>query len=327
MLPDLRDSTLQGRYSVRDLAARGPHATVFRATATGSGDSVAVKVFDALARQSPPFIAAFRDLSRRARAIDDPHIVPLLAYGQDEGSYYHVSEWSGDAMLNQPHRAGAGSVGEAVRMAAEVAAGLVALHDAGLIHGHLKPANIRRRLGGAVAVAGGGEPLLIDIRQLAQGDPGRSAAYLSPEQILSQPLSPRTDLYALGIILYHLTTGRFPFSGPDAAATLRSHIEQPAISPRDLNAEIDPRLDALIGRLLVREPAGRPGSAAELRDELLALQALYPESPPMASADDAAGESESRRGWMARLFRSRQGTIPRQPRTDGTDLSAPSLHD
>jgi serine/threonine protein kinase len=326
-LPDLQGMTLQDRYLVGDRAARGPNATIFRATVLDTGDTVALKAFDALARQSPPFIAAFRGLSREARAINSPCVVPLLAYGQSGGTYYQVAEWTGDAVPSRLRLDGRVNVGQAVGLAAEAAAGLAVLHHSNLIHGHLKLSNIRRRLGGSVAIAGAGEPLLVNIEQLAQGDPSNSAAYLSPEQILSQPLSPRTDLYTLGVILYQLATGQVPFSGPDAAATLRSHIEQVPISPRELNPEIDPRLDALIGRLLIRDPAGRAGSAEELRDELLAIQSLYPEPAPAASSTASTGEAEARRGWMARLFRTRQDGANRGPRTDGTELSAPSLLD
>jgi hypothetical protein len=128
----------------------------------------------------------------------------------------------------------------------------------------LKPENVLLTAGGTAKLVDFGLARSMASRLTSEGAIAGTAFYLAPEFALGQPFDGRADLYALGVMLYELTTGRLPFVGDDPLAVISQHLHAPVVPPRAKNAEIPPALDALIVRLLSKAPTDRPASASEV---------------------------------------------------------------
>jgi serine/threonine protein kinase len=189
---------------------------------------------------------------------------------------------TGVSLVQFLNERGRPSVTAACRIAREIASGLAAAHAHNLLHRDIKPGNI-------FLEAPRGRVKLLDfgLATSASGD-GRltqtgmvvgTPAYMSPEQARGLPLDVRADLFSLGAVMYHLTTGRMPFEGPDSLAVLTAlAIDTPA-PVREANPKVPARLEALIDRLLCKSVAGRPDSAVEVVDELKAIEKELTEVP------------------------------------------------
>jgi serine/threonine-protein kinase len=152
----------------------------------------------------------------------------------------------------------------------EIVAGLAYAHEQGIVHSNLGAEKIFAdsrgiKIGGMALGHLGGRFNLMEAPMLRQ-----DAAYLAPEQVLAQPIDARTDLYALGVILYQLLTGRLPFQGSESEL-LHAHLEQDPLSPHALNQQIPPSLAGLILKMLSKDPAARYDSATDVQRFLRAL--------------------------------------------------------
>ena len=308
----LLDTKLAGRYTVERLIGRGGMATVYLATDSRHHRSVAMKVF------SPQLAAAvgadrFLHEIRIAARLAHPHIVPLFDSGaveagletQDAGLeqlesqvprpasilYYTMPYIAGDSLRDRLRREGALPVGEAVRIAHRMAEALAYAHAREVIHRDIKPENI---------LLGEGEPMLADFgiaratgfteeRLTGAGMVIGTPTYMSPEQVSGEPLDGRSDVYALGCVLYEMLLGQPPFVGGSAEVLLRrQRVEKPpAIAP--LRPSVTPRLQEAIDRALAKVPGDRFQSAADFAAELEAIA-----SEPLVSG---ARQSAPPRRW------------------------------
>ncbi|MCN9241903.1 serine/threonine protein kinase [Streptomyces sp. RY43-2] len=162
----------------------------------------------------------------------------------------------------------------AVAVAAQLCAALSAVHAVPIVHRDLKPRNVMVRPDGTVTVLDLGVASVMDTdttRLTHTGSPIGSPAYMAPEQAMGGAVGPYTDLYALGVLLHELLTGQAPFTGTTALGVLHRHLYDPPAPVRTLRPEVPEALEALVLRLLAKDPQHRPASAQETYEELLPL--------------------------------------------------------
>ncbi|WP_405012655.1 protein kinase domain-containing protein [Kitasatospora sp. NBC_01539] len=264
---------LNGRYELVEILGVGGMATVFRALDHQLGRQVAVKVLNGGLADDPRFADRFGREAQLAAMLVHPRIAMVFDSGVDHGSPYIVMELvQGRTLGRLLAEAGPLPVDRAVGIAAAVCEALEVAHGAGLVHRDVKPGNIMITDDGGVKVvdfgiaranSSAGQQLTQSAAVLG------TAAYLSPEQATASPLDGRSDLYAVGCVLAEMLTGEPPFTAATPVAIAFKHVrEQPApVSVR--RAGIPPELDVAIMRLLAKDPADRPATAAAARAELL----------------------------------------------------------
>jgi eukaryotic-like serine/threonine-protein kinase len=281
--------TLAGRYELAEVIGRGGMGRVYRATDRVLGRSVAVKILPGvLADQDPTSVARFEREARAAAALSHPAVVAVYDTGADEAARFIVMELIAGRSLEAILRdQGALDPDRAVRIATRVADALAAAHAAGIVHRDVKPGNVMVAADGSVKVLDFGIARAIDSTTLTQtSSVVGTAAYMSPEQALGKPADERSDIYALGCVLYALLTGHPPFAGEGAAAILNQHAN---VAPRSLRAEnnrVPPALDALVMQMLAKSPDERPQSAEQVRDQLTS-SARGRSAPPEITAPTA----------------------------------------
>ncbi len=172
------------------------------------------------------------------------------------------------------------SLEETVAVARQVCAALEHAHSHGIVHRDLKPENVLITPGAVAKLSDFGLAHSVASRLTSQGTVVGTVFYLAPEVVLRQGVDVRADLYALGVMLYELVAGELPFTGDDPLSVISQHLHAVAVPPRAKNADIPPALDALIVRLLSKDPDGRPGSAAEVLRSLNAPDILDRDAQP-----------------------------------------------
>jgi len=249
---------------------------------------VAVKRYDPRVRRDVRFVAHFRREARQARALRHPHVHRTLSYGYCDDGYYLVTPYAPAGNLERYMTGGReGTVlSEVVRIFEDVCDGLGYIHERGLLHRNLKPTNVLLHSDGRAAIADvgplyqvGGSDLTMTVATLG------TITYFSPEQIMSGALSPASDIYAAGVMLYQACVGRLPFSAASPLALARSHLNDAPPAPRAFNPDLSPALDAVILRSLEKDPARRFSTARDLGLALAACpEAPHSEAPPIALA-------------------------------------------
>jgi serine/threonine-protein kinase len=268
---DTARGTLAGRYELAEVIGRGGMGAVYRGVDLVLGRAVAVKMLPGtLADQDPTSVARFEREARAAAALSHPSVVAVYDTGADETARFIVMELiSGRSLEAIVRDQGPLEPDRAAAIAAGVADALAAAHAAGIVHRDIKPANVMIASNGSVKVLDFGIARAMDSTTLTQNaSVVGTAAYMSPEQALGKPADERSDIYALGCVLYALLAGHPPFSGDGAAAILNQHAH---VAPRPLagkNSRVAPELNALVLEMLAKSPEDRPQTAAEVRDRL-----------------------------------------------------------
>jgi serine/threonine protein kinase len=255
-------------------------------------ERVALKVLRRELAERPGALEQLKRELALARRVSHPHVCRIFdvgfhlrtrAEGPERIAFLTMELLQGEPLSALLRRRGALPPEEVLPLARQLAEGLGAAHEAGIIHRDLKSANVLlvpAPAGGAprAVITDFGLALAADAASPEPAAPGTrlvgTPAYMAPEQLEGGPLTPSTDLYALGILLFELLTGARPFSGEDARATALLRLHAPAPSPRQLRPELDARWEALLLRALERAPARRFQSAREL------LAALPPPTAP-----------------------------------------------
>jgi serine/threonine protein kinase len=266
-MSDLANSTL-GQYRLLEAIGHGGMATVYKAYQESLDRFVAVKVL--LANRDPQFAVRFKREARAIAALQHHNILPIYDYGEQNGLLYFVLQYVEQGvtlhdMLGQPI-----APALALRITGHVLSALEYAHGRGVVHRDIKPANILMPSPVWALLADFGiAKLLNDSQQLTMtGFIIGTAAYMSPEQAAGKVIDARTDLYALGIVLYEMLTGRVPFDAETPMALLTKHVYEPPPSPRSLNPDLSPLIEAVLLRALAKDPNQRYQSAAEMAAEL-----------------------------------------------------------
>jgi len=251
---------LRGRYRLDSQIGRGGMGVVYRATDLELHRPVAVKVIS----ENSSSDARERLLreARAAAALNHPHIVSVYDVGQANGLPFFVMEFvDGPSLSRSPPT----NVARIVEIGLQICGALEHAHTNKIVHRDLKPDNVLISTTGQsvkladLGLALPGQAARISHAGLVLGTP----SYMAPEQALGHKVDARTDLYALGVLLYELTTGRVPFAGEDALTVLSQHVHAPPVPPRVLRSDLPRALEVLILRLLEKNPDGRFQTAGE----------------------------------------------------------------
>jgi len=302
-------SPLAARYRLEDVIGRGGMSTVYRATDSKLGRTVAVKVLLAgLADEDAAYVARFEREARAAAALRNPAVVAVYDVGVDGEVRFivmeHVSGRSLAALLSGGRPLG---VQDAERIGEQVAGALGAAHERGIVHRDIKPANVMLTDDGKVKVLDFGVARMLDGTTITQeASVLGTAAYMAPERALGAPGDARSDIYSLGCLMYAMLAGAPPFRGEHAAALLHQHVNAAPRHVRELRAGVPATLDALVDRMLAKSPAARPRSAYEVRDHLAA--ASDPTAPTVTLAP-IAPHPRRRRALVAALALAAGGLI------------------
>lgn len=297
---DAPGQTLARRYRLGAAIGRGGMGVVYRASDVVLRRVVAVKVLPReLAEQDPARVARFEREARLAASLAHPGVVTVYDMGVDDSLRFIVMEHLSGHDLAEVMRTRAPlAPGEAARIAGSVADAIFAAHAIGIVHRDIKPANVMITDAGEVKVLDFGLARLLAATSITQTTTALgTAAYMSPEQALGGHADERSDIYALGCVLYATLTGRPPFAGESAAAILYQHVSADPTPPCAANPRVAPQLEALVLQMLAKEPEARPQSAAWVSARL----AQVPAEAARGRSRSAAPRGE-RRGEAARTL-------------------------
>jgi serine/threonine protein kinase/Tol biopolymer transport system component len=292
-----------GPYEVQSLLGAGSMGEVYRARDKRLGREVAIKVLPALGSADPGRLERFELEARAAAALNHPNILAVYDIGAHEGLPYVVSELLHGQTLREHLRSGPLPVRKAVDYAAQIAHGLEAAHEKGITHRDLKPENLWVAPGGRTKILDFGLAKLADgafptgladaSTQTPMTTPGTilgTVGYMSPEQLRGLPTDHRSDIFALGAILYEMVSGTRAFRGETAADTITAILkESPPPLPVDL--KVPPALERIIERCLDKTPAARFQSAGDLAFALEGLSAYAEHAAPQPPSRRPLGVS------------------------------------
>jgi hypothetical protein len=290
MNPDLSEGQAFGAYRLIDRVGTGGMGVVYRAEQLPLGRTVALKVIRPETSESGDYRARFLREARLAAAVDHPHIVSVFDFGEHSGRLYLTMQWVDGVDLQRLLDQRRLDPGRAVRIGTQIAAALGAVHRVGMLHRDIKPANILvRDIGGEV------HAYLTDfgIAKLADSEGGLTrtglvigtSGYLSPEQLRGQQADARSDLYALGCVMFQALTGQRPFTRENDQALLWAHIS----SPRPAAGEICPGLGHSYDEFLIRALAIDPDDRFQSGPEFgAALNAAYEGRPGIQTPTQVA---------------------------------------
>ncbi|HJQ24698.1 MAG TPA: serine/threonine-protein kinase [Blastocatellia bacterium] len=276
---------LAARYRIVGLLGRGGMGEVYRADDLKLGQPVALKFLPANVAKDARMLERFHREVRIARQISHPNVCRVFDIGEVGGHHFLTMEYiDGEDLSSLLRRIGRLPADKAVEIARQLCAGLAAAHDQGVLHRDLKPAN--------VMIDGRGKARITDFglaglagefhaHEVRAGTP----AYMAPEQLAGREVTARSDIYALGLVLYEIFTGKKAFEAATLEELIRQHETSSPPSISDYVKEVDPMVERVILRCLEREPADRPRSA-------IAVAAALPGGDPLAAAL-AAGETPS----------------------------------
>jgi len=280
-----------GPHRVLQLLGYGGMGLLFLAEDGQLQRRVALKVMQPRLAASPGARSRFLREGRAAAALKHDNIVTIYHVGEDHGVFWLAMELlEGDPLDRRLNQQGRLELVEAVRIGREVAEALGAAHSGCLIHRDIKPANIwlespRQRV--KVLDFGLARPAQDDAELTGTGDIVGTPAYMSPEQARGEPVDHRSDLFSLGCVLYRMVAGKTPFGEKDTMGTLLALATRTPGPVRDLAPDVPAALEALISKLLLKDPAGRPQTAVEVARELAVIEAglvpgVSPPPPPVS---------------------------------------------
>ena len=251
---------------IEAVAGRGGMGVIYRATELRLDRPVAVKLIAADRAAEPAFRERFERESRLTAAIDHPNVIPVYAAGEEAGRLYLVMRYvAGTDLRSLLERDGRLAPARAADVVAQVGAGLDAAHEAGLVHRDVKPANILIAGGGHVYLSDFGITRVVDSETRLTDSDGwvGTVDYMAPEHLEGGETDARTDVYALGCVLFTALTGAPPYRRDTVPATITAHLHEAPPRPSQA-AGVPQEFDAVVARALAKRPADRYPSAGDL---------------------------------------------------------------
>ncbi|HZR63749.1 MAG TPA: serine/threonine-protein kinase [Terriglobales bacterium] len=283
-------------YRIENVAARSGMASIFRATDERTGQTVAIKVPHPEMEADPVFYDRFQREQQIGEKLDHPNVMKVFPNG-DHSQFYMAMEWVDGRLLRQilneqrkfpPERA--------INIALQIARALEYIHTQGVVHRDLKPENIMvdkhdriKLIDFGIAANVGSKRLTFAKFTQTMGTPD----YISPEQVKGKRGDARSDIYALGVMLYEMLTGKVPFTGSNAFTIMNDRLLNNPVPPREIDPSISPQMQEIIYRAIERDPGKRYQSAREFVHDL-----QHPETVGVADREELTN-------WKVR----------RQPRT------------
>jgi len=287
---DQPTSFANGRYQVKRFLGEGGKKKVYLAHDTTLDREVAFALIktDGLDETSRTRIQ--REAQAMGRLGSHSHIVTVFDLGEEQGQPYMVTELMGGGDVEgviedaEDHRL---PLEQAIKIAQETCRGMEFAHSRGIVHRDLKPGNVWLTEDGIAKIGDFGLAVALDRSRLTtEGMMVGTVSYMPPEQAMGGEVTPRSDLYSLGAMLYEMVTGRPPFLGDESVAIIGQHINTPPVAPTWHNGQCPRALDALILRLLAKDPSARPESATDVLSALDAIDLATSMEQPSASVDE-----------------------------------------
>jgi serine/threonine protein kinase/tetratricopeptide (TPR) repeat protein len=288
-------STFAGRYQVIEEVGKGGMGRVYKVLDTEVKERVALKILKPEIATDELTIERFRNELRFARRIAHKNVCRMFDLGRDGDTQFITMEFvEGENLKSLMRRMGQFPVGKAVSVARQVCEGLARAHQLGVVHRDLKPQNIMIDNDGNVRIMDFGIARSLRGKGITDakvmiGTP----EYMSPEQVDGAEADGRADIYALGVVLYEMLTGRVPFEGDTALSVALKHKTEIPHDPRDLNPQIPEALNSLILRCLEKDKAKRYQNAEDLISDLGKIESgLTPTSGILRPASLAKPKSK-----------------------------------
>ncbi|MDW8478592.1 MAG: serine/threonine-protein kinase [Xanthomonadales bacterium] len=276
-----------GPYQVIAELGRGGMGAVYKAFEPELNRHVAIKVMSEALAHDPVVVERFLREARAMAALSDPHIIQIYTIGTEEGQPYFAMEYiEGESLSAKLKREGRLAPAEALSILHQTAAGLASAHDRGVVHRDIKPGNLMITRRGLVKIADFG--IALSTRDLSRkltstgefvGTPG----YLSPEVCLGKPVDARSDIFSLGIVFFEMLTGQIPFREESPLGMMLEVVKAEIPDVRELGAEVDEAIAAILRRMIAKEPEDRFQDCHELASAVAAHPLLAGRTAPSAT--------------------------------------------
>jgi serine/threonine-protein kinase len=260
-----------GKYQIQSRLGQGGMSTVYVARDPDLGREVAIKVLSSHLTSDPQFAERFMREAQAMARLEHPAILPVYDFGQQEGTLFLVMRLLSGGTLAQRLRGEPERDSQLDAVLTPIAAALDYAHSRGVLHRDVKPANI--------GFDHRGQPYLMDfglaylaLQGAALTQTGAmlgTPSYMAPEQARGEPPTSATDIYALGVVAYEMLSGKPPFSGDTAVATMLAHITAPPPSIRTVRPEMPQAADEVLQRALAKDSRERYATAREFMEALL----------------------------------------------------------
>jgi eukaryotic-like serine/threonine-protein kinase len=304
-----------GRYQILSLLGTGGMGQVYRARDATLGREVAVKVLPSAFTQDAERVRRFEQEARAASSLNHPNIITIYEIGQAGRTHFIAAELVEGRTLRQRMADGRMKLSVALDVTAQVASALAAAHAAGIAHRDIKPENIMLRPDGLAKVLDfglaklvepqappGGDPLTVEGGGTLPGVVMGTVGYMSPEQVRTEKVDARTDIFSLGVVLYEVLAVRQPFRGGSAVEVMNAILKEDPpeltagdLEPRGSREQISPALERVVRRCLEKRPESRFQSASDLA---FALKSLSDTSGAMVPSSAVAAAESERRRWQ-----------------------------
>ena len=297
------ERVLDGRYALEALVGSGGMADVYRAKDQLLERTVAVKILHQQYENDTEFITRFQREAKAAARITHPNIVNVYDVGVAEGRHYIVMEYvPGRTLKERIKEEGPVPVPQALQIARQIAGALAQAHANNLVHCDIKPHNILVMPDGNVKVADFGIARAVTESTMTYNDNIMgSVHYFSPEQARGTMITPKSDVYSLGVLLYEMLSGRIPFDGNTAVSIARKHLEEDPQPLHMIAPGIPPVVEALVTRMMAKDPAQRPDSSMLVQDIVRAEQMMR--SDTEAEEDAVPQEGDERPFFRTKKFK------------------------
>jgi eukaryotic-like serine/threonine-protein kinase len=267
----LHPGDLLDHYRIEGVVARSGMASIFRATDLRTGRPVALKVPHPEMESDPVFFERFHREEEIGTKLDHPGVMKVIS-GDERSQIYMVMEWVEGRLLRQIlNEQGKLPIERAVRISLGILNALDYIHGHGVVHRDLKPENIMvdaddriKLIDFGIAANAGSRRITFTKLSQTMGTPD----YISPEQVKGKRGDARSDLYALGVMLYEMLTGQVPFRGPNPFVIMNDRLLNNPVPPREIHSAISPELQEIVYRALERDPSKRYASAREFAWDL-----------------------------------------------------------
>ena len=258
----MNQRVLDNRYELQELIGGGGMADVYKAKDLLLDRPVAVKILHEQFKRDTEFIEKFHREAQAAAKLSHPNIVNIYDVGVMEEDHYIVMEYvPGSTLKDLIKEQGHLQPAAALRVARDIASALAHAHANNLVHCDIKPHNILMMPDGSAKVADFGIARAVTESTMTYtGNVVGSVHYFSPEQAKGTMITPRSDVYALGVVLYEMLTGQLPFNGETPVSIAMKHLQEQPLSVRQLDSSIPPVVEAIVSRMMSKDPKMRPSS-------------------------------------------------------------------
>ncbi len=269
------DQTLMGRYRLQDMLGGGGMAWVYRARDLKLDRDVAVKILRPQYARRPDFRTRFLEEARLAAKLNHPNLVTIYDVGEEGDTVFMVMEYvPGHTLAWHIRHEAPMALEDALYLMVQACAGVGYVHRAGLVHGDLKPSNLLVLPDRRLKVTDFGLAGAIGVLRTEESEKGRrfvwgSPRYLSPEHARGDPILPASDVYALGLLLYEMLTGRLPYTAHSTEEWVQAHAQVAPIPPRRWRRDLPEKLERVLLKVLDKRPTRRFRTADHLGRVLL----------------------------------------------------------